>query len=298
MNVNDIAFPNLGIYLENVPKKISIGGFDIAFYGILIGIGMILGCLIAAKEIKNRGMDENVIWDLSIYVIFFSIVGARTYYVVMSWDLYKDNLLSIFNLRQGGLAIYGGVIAGAITVITYCRIKKISFLPYVDAIVMGLLTGQIIGRWGNFFNREVFGGYSDGLFAMRLPIDAIRSQADISSDIAAHIVEGTNYIQVHPTFLYEGIWNLMLLVIIFLYRKHKWFEGELFCIYGLGYGIGRFFIESIRTDQLYVPGTTVPVSMVVASVSAVVSLICIIVMRKKCPRTQYLVDKVESGGNK
>lgn len=292
MGVHDIAFPNLGIYLENVPKKITIGGFDIAFYGMIIGFGMILACFIAAKEIKNRGMDENVIWDLSLYVILFSIAGARVYYVATSWEKYKDNILSVFNLRQGGLAIYGGVIAGAVTIIVYCKRKKINFLPYIDAIVMGLLVGQIIGRWGNFFNREVFGRYTDGLFAMRLPIDAVRP-SDISGDIAAHIAEGTNYIQVHPTFLYEGMWNLALLLFIFFYRKHKRFEGEIFCIYGLGYGIGRFIIESIRTDQLFIPGTSIPISMVVAALSVVVSLAVIIVMRKKNMRVQYLVDSTK-----
>ncbi len=292
MGVNDIAFPNLGIYLEDIPRKITVGGFDIAFYGMIIGFGMILACFIAAREIRNRGMDENVIWDLSLYVIICSIAGARIYYVATSWEKYKDNLLSIFNLRQGGLAIYGGVIAGAITVIVYCRKKKISFLPYVDAIVMGLLTGQIIGRWGNFFNREAFGDYTDGLFAMRLPIDAVRA-SDISDNIAAHIVEGTNYIQVHPTFLYEGIWNLALLIFVILYRKHKRFEGEIFCIYALLYGAGRFVIESVRTDQLLIPGTAVPISMVVAAVSVLVSGVVIVVMKRKKIQVQYLVDNVK-----
>ncbi|NBH82925.1 prolipoprotein diacylglyceryl transferase [bacterium C-53] len=292
MGVNDIAFPNLGIYLEDIPRKITVGGFDVAFYGMIIGFGMILACFIAAREIRNRGMDENVIWDLSLYVIICSIAGARIYYVATSWEKYKDNLLSIFNLRQGGLAIYGGVIAGAITVIVYCRKKKISFLPYVDAIVMGLLTGQIIGRWGNFFNREAFGDYTDGLFAMRLPIDAVRA-SDISDNIAAHIVEGTNYIQVHPTFLYEGIWNLALLIFVILYRKHKRFEGEIFCIYALLYGAGRFVIESVRTDQLLIPGTAVPISMVVAAVSVLVSGVVIVVMKRKKIQVQYLVDNVK-----
>lgn len=292
MGVNDIAFPNLGIYLEDIPRKITVGGFDIAFYGMIIGFGMILACFIAAREIRNRGMDENVIWDLSLYVIICSIAGARIYYVATSWEKYKDNLLSIFNLRQGGLAIYGGVIAGAITVIVYCRKKKISFLPYVDAIVMGLLTGQIIGRWGNFFNREAFGDYTDGLFAMRLPIDAVRA-SDISDNIAAHIVEGTNYIQVHPTFLYEGIWNLALLIFVILYRKHKRFEGEIFCIYALLYGAGRFVIESVRTDQLLIPGTAIPISMVVAAVSVLVSGVVIVVMKRKKIQVQYLVDNVK-----
>lgn len=265
MEAMDIAFPNLGIYLHNMPKGFSIFGFEITLYGVLIGIGMLAGILLAAHQAKVAGQNPDIIWDFAIYAIVFSIVGARLYYVAFEWDVYKDDLLSIFNTRQGGLAIYGGVIAAFLTLFIYAKLKKQNPFWIMDACVPGLILGQAIGRWGNFTNREVFGEYTDNLFAMRLPIEAVRAR-DISENVASHIVEGTNYIQVHPTFLYESLWNVGVLVFLLLYRKHKKFEGELALYYLAGYGLGRAWIEGIRTDTLFIPGTTVPVSQVLAVV--------------------------------
>ena len=272
MDVMDIAFPHLGIYVNNVPKGFSIFGFQIALYGVIIGIGVMSGVLMAAYVAKKNGMDPDMVWDVAIYEIIFSIIGARIYYVVFEWDMYKDNLLGVFRLRNGGLAIYGAVIAAFLTMFIYTRIKKQSFLQLVDVCVPGLVLGQAIGRWGNFTNREVFGGYTDNLLAMRLPIDAVRSR-DITEGVAAHIIDGTNYIQVHPTFLYECLWNLVLLCLMLIYQKHKKFKGEIWFLYLGGYGLGRFWIEGIRTDQLYLTGTTIPVSQLVAVVCVAVAVV-------------------------
>ncbi len=283
MEAMDIAFPNLGIYLHNMPRGFSIFGFEITLYGVLIGIGMLAGILLAAHQAKVAGQNPDIIWDFAIYAIVFSIVGARLYYVAFEWDMYKDDLLSIFNTRQGGLAIYGGVIAAFLTLFIYARLKKQNPFWIMDACVPGLILGQAIGRWGNFTNREVFGEYTDNLFAMRLPIEAVRAR-DISENVASHIVEGTNYIQVHPTFLYESLWNVGTLVFLLLYRKHKKFEGELALYYLAGYGLGRAWIEGIRTDTLFIPGTTVPVSQVLAVVlfaGAVLADISIRLWRRK-----------------
>ena len=270
MDNMDIAFPNLGIYLRNVPKSFSIFGFRIALYGVIIAVGVLAGVLMAAEVARREKVDPDVIWDFAIYAIIFSIVGARVYYVVFSWDRYRDDLLSIFNLRNGGLAIYGAVIAAFLTLWIYCRLKKQSFLQLADICVPGLVLGQVIGRWGNFTNREVFGEYTDSLLAMRLPMQMVRA-GDISDTISAHIVEGTNYIQVHPTFLYESLWNLALLCLLLLYRKHKKFEGEQWLLYLGGYGIGRAWIEGIRTDTLFIPHTGFAVSQVLAVLLVVVS---------------------------
>ena len=278
MNVTDISFPNLGIYLENVPKNFSVFGFDIAFYGLIIGIGVMLGILLAAHDYKVMGRDPDIIWDFMIYAVIFAVIGARLYYVVFEWDKYKDNLLSILNIRQGGLAIYGGVIAGAATLFIYSRLKKQKALQIGDSGVLGLILGQAIGRWGNFMNREVFGGYTDNLFAMRLPIEAVRS-SDITEELAATIVEGTNYIQVHPTFLYESLWNLFILGIMLCYRKHKQFDGEIILLYLGGYGLGRFVIEGIRTDQLMIPGTEIAVSQLLSLCLVVFAMVTDIVVR-------------------
>ena len=282
----DIAFPNLGIYLNNVPKSIHVFGFEIAFYGIFIALAVLGGILMAAREAKKTGQNEDIYWDMAIYIMLFSIIGARIYYVIFSWDVYKDNLLSVFNLREGGLAIYGGVIAGFATAFIYAKIRKLSFLQLVDTAVLGLILGQVIGRWGNFTNREVFGGYTNNLLAMRLPIESIRSMADITEGIAAHIVEGTNYIQVHPTFLYESLWNLLLLFLILLYRRHKKFQGEVALLYFAGYGLGRIWIEGIRTDQLWLPGTTIAVSQVLAGVFIVAAVAADVFVRIRLKKKQ------------
>ncbi len=279
MNIN---FPNLHIYLEHVGKSIPIGNFKIAYYGMTLAFAMLMGYLLVLHEAKKSGQKEEDYIDLAIVAIICSLIGARIYYVIFAWDLYKDNLLQIFNVRQGGLAIYGGVIAAILTTFLFCKKRKLHFPLVCDTAGLGLITGQIIGRWGNFFNRECFGGYTDNLLAMQLPVNAVR-QNEITDSIAAHklVIDGIEYIQVHPTFLYESLWNLALLLFLLWYKQRKRFDGEVFLLYLCGYGIGRFWVESLRTDQLLLPGIDVPVSMVVACLMAVASAIWIVVMRRK-----------------
>ena len=276
-----INFPNLGIHLEHVGQKISIFGFDIAYYGIIIGAGILAGLLMAVHEAKRTKQNPETYYDLALYAVIFSIIGARLYYVIFSWDMYKDDLLSIFNLREGGLAIYGGVIAALIMVFVFSRVRKISFGLLVDTAGPGLILGQIIGRWGNFFNREAFGEYTNNLFAMQLPVDAVRV-SDITEKMREHIevIGGIEFIQVHPTFLYESVWNIGVLIVLLLWRKHKKFNGEICLMYLFGYGVGRFWIEGLRTDQLqFLDG--IAVSQVLAAVLVVVSLVLILIGRKK-----------------
>lgn len=282
MNMN-INFPHLNIYLEHVGNSFTIFGISIAYYGVIIAIGMLAGILMATYEAKRTGQNPEDYFDLAIVAIIFSIIGARAYYVIFSWDKYKDNLLNIFRLRQGGLAIYGGVIAAIITTLVFAKIKNLSFPKLADTAGLGLILGQIIGRWGNFFNREAFGGYTDGLLAMQIPVDAVRDSSDITAEMLEHIVKvgEISYIQVHPTFLYESLWNLAVLGILLIVRHHKKFEGEVFLLYLIGYGIGRFWIEALRTDQLLIPSTTIAVSQVLAAVLVVVSAVILLVSRRK-----------------
>lgn len=277
-----IEFPNLGIRLSSVGDHITVFGFDIAFYGIIIGIGILTGIFIAAAEAKRTGQDPEDYFDFAIYAVIFSIIGARIYYVVFSWDMYKDDLLSIFKLRQGGLAIYGGVIAAVITTFAYAKAKKMSAALNLDTAGLGLVAGQAIGRWGNFFNREAFGEYTDSLFAMRLPVSAVRS-SDITDLMREHMetVDGVPFIQVHPTFLYESMWCVGVLILLLLYRRHKKFNGEVFLFYLFGYGLGRLWIEGLRTDQLFIPGTRLPVSQVLAGTLVIVSAGIIVWKRKR-----------------
>lgn len=285
MNATDIAFPHLGIFLENVPKKFSVFGFDIAFYGLIIGIGVLLGICLAVHEAKVTGQNPDVYWDFAIYAVIFSVIGARLYYVVFSWDKYKDNLLSIFNTRNGGMAIYGAVIGAFLTLFVYTRIKKLNPFQMADTGVLGLILGQIIGRWGNFMNREAFGDYTDTLFAMRLPIEAVRSH-EITDKMWAHVTEDVNYIQVHPTFLYESMWNLMVLIFMLLYRKHKKFQGEICLLYLGGYGLGRFWIEGLRTDQLLLPGTELAVSRLLSLGMVILAIVADIVVRRRVKKRE------------
>ena len=277
-----IYFPNLGIFLENVGKNFNVFGFEIAFYGCTMATGIIVGYLMAAREAKRTGQNPDDYLDMLLYAVFFAIIGARLYYVIFKWDYYGKNLLQIFNLRQGGLAIYGGIIGAFTTVYFFAKKRKLSFAQMLDTACPGLAAGQVIGRWGNFFNREAFGGYTDGLFAMQLPVSAVRS-CDITEQMWENleVINGIEFIQVHPTFLYEGLWNVGVIIFLYLYRKHKKFQGELVLWYLVLYGVGRFWVESLRTDQLLIPGIGFPISQLLGAVMAVAGLIAIFVGHKK-----------------
>lgn len=278
----DLSFINLGITIEHLRNSISVFGFRIAFYGIIIGIGMLAGMAVAFSDARRRGQDPDMYLDFALYAIIFSIMGARAYYVIFDWANYKDDLLQIFNLRAGGLAIYGGVIAAVLTLIIFTRIRKQSFFSMADSCVLGLITGQIIGRWGNFFNCEAFGGFTDNLLAMRIKMSIVNPGMISRELIDKQIVEnGVAYIQVHPTFLYESLWNLCVLCFMLWYRKRKKFDGEMLWIYFLGYGLGRVWIESLRTDQLKLPGTTFAVSQLLSAVLVGVSAGVILYRRRK-----------------
>ncbi len=272
--MGSIRFPHLGITLPHVIKSVSIGGFEIACYGIVLAFAMVTGLLIAMRAAKATGQDPDAYFDLGLTAIVISVVCARIYYVVFSWDYYREHLSEIFNLRRGGLAIYGGVIGGVATVLVFAKIRKMGCLRALDTAALGLVWGQMVGRWGNFFNREAFGGYTDGLLAMQLPVNEVR-QSEITKLMRAHLqtIDGTTYIQVHPTFLYESLWNLgvFLILLCLTVRVRKRFEGMVFLNYLFLYGLGRLWIEGLRTDQLLLPGTKLAVSQVLSGVLVALS---------------------------
>lgn len=278
----EINFPNLGIYLDHVGKNISIFGFSIAYYGIVIVTGMVIAIWIAQREAKRTGQNPEQYLDLAMIGIAAGILGARIYYVIFAWDYYKDDLLSIFNIRQGGLAIYGGIIGACIAVVIYSRKKKQNFSLLMDTASMSIVFGQIMGRWGNFFNREAFGDYTNNLFAMQLPVSAVRAN-EITQKMWDHVVtvNGVEYIQVHPTFLYESLWNVGVLLFLFWFRKRKKFNGEVFLMYLIGYGLGRIWIEGLRTDQLLLPVVGLPVSQLLSGCLVVGCTILVVWKRKK-----------------
>ena len=268
----DIRFPHMGIEIENLGKSISIGDFSIAYYGIIISLGMLCGYLMAVFQAKRTGQDKEMYLDLALWDIVFAVIGARLYYVIFSWDYYSQNPGEILNIRGGGLAIYGGVIAGVITTFVFSKIRQVPFLRLADTACTGLLVGQIMGRWGNFFNREAFGGYTDSLFAMQIRMSDVNTSY-ITDELYNNVVSynGIDYIQVHPAFLYESVWNICVLAVILVFTKHRKYDGQLFLIYLLGYSAGRVWIEGLLPDQLVLFGTGIAVSQLLSGILAVIA---------------------------
>ena len=268
----DIWFPYLGIEIEKLSRvAFTVLGKEVYWYGIFIGLGVILGLLTAMWEAKRTKQNPDLYVDFLIYALLFAIIGARLYYVLFSWEYYAANPTKIFAIREGGLAIYGGIIGAVLTAVVYCKKKNVDFWLLADTACPSIALGQLIGRWGNFFNREAFGGFTEGIFAMRLPLQHVRA-GDVSPQIMEHIMEfgGVDYIQVHPTFLYESLWNLCLFLLLIVYRPKKKFAGQIMGLYFLGYALGRVWIEGLRTDQLQVGGFAVSqllsAGLIVASV--------------------------------
>ena len=274
-----IRFPHLDIALHHVIKTVSIGDLDIACYGMVLAAAMVTGLLLVMKAADKTGQKGDDYFDLGMVAIVVSVICARIYYVVFSWDYYREHLSEIVNLREGGLAIYGGVIGGVLTVAVFCHVRKMHFWKTLDTAVLGLVWGQALGRWGNFFNREAFGGYTDNLFAMQLPVSDVRTY-EVTQEMWQHAVtiDGVEYIQVHPTFLYEFVWNLMVLgILLYLtFRAAKAYEGQVFLSYLLLYGTGRFWIEGLRTDQLLLPGTVIPVSKLLSGILVIAAGSCLL----------------------
>ena len=273
MGVDSILFEHLGIRLSHVGQSVSVFGFEIAYYGMVITLGMVIAWLFIFYDAKRTNQSSDDYLDVIIWGMICGVLGARAYYVIFSWSEYKDNLLSILMIRQGGLAIYGGIIGGLIGVIIVCRVKKMRLLQVLDTAVLGLLIGQIFGRWGNFFNREAFGGYSDGLLSMQIPVDAVRDSSDITTEMMEHLlnIDGISFVSVHPTFLYESLWNLGVFLFLFFLRRKKLFTGEIWFFYLMLYGLGRFWIEALRTDQLKLIGVDIAVSQLLSAVLVIAS---------------------------
>lgn len=297
----DIRFPNLGLVLHNIKDSISVFGFEIKFYGIIIAFGFLFAYFVISKEAKRTGQNDELYLDLILWLIVPAILGARIYYILFRWSDYfqkgkgfVQTLKDVINIRNGGLAIYGGVIAGVAVAILFAKKKKVSFALLADTATMGLLLGQIMGRWGNFFNREAFGDYTDSLFAMSIPTDYFGSSIGglvnsgvITLEMAEHVsmYDGMYWITVHPTFLYESLWNLALLIFILIYRKHKKFDGELGLMYLWGYGLGRVWIEGLRTDSLMLPFAGIRVSQLLAAVCVLAASVILVKKRLDYAKT-------------
>ncbi len=254
-----VSFPGLGVGPFSIKNSFKFFGLTIHWYGVLIALGLVLAYLFATKKAKKRGISQDALLDVVLWGLPSAVVCARLYYVAFSWDNYKDNLFDILKIWGGGIAIYGAIIGACVSTLIYCRVKKISFKSVFDVGAFGLLIGQIVGRWGNFINAEAYGSLTEtALFRMKL------------------VEKG---ITVHPTFLYESFFNLLLFIFLNFYEKHQKFDGELFLVYISGYGLGRFFIEGMRADSLMLG--PVRVSQILALVCACVGIGLIIAGRIK-----------------
>ena len=257
--MNLVQFPGLGLSFELNRVAFSIGGFSIYWYGVCIAVGLCLALVFAFRHSIEFGVDPDGMVDVILIGIVLGIVSARAYYVAMAPFKY-ESIWEMIAIRDGGLAIYGGVIAVVIVAIILCRSRHIKLGAMMDLVVMGLLIGQAIGRWGNFLNREAFGAETTLPWRMQL------------TTTAGELVE------VHPTFLYESLWNLIgLLLIVFVVSKARRFDGENTCFYFLWYGVGRFWIEGLRTDSLYlfnwtIAGQPIRVSQVLSLVLMIAAL--------------------------
>lgn len=276
-----IRFPGAGLVLPYIVKTVRLFGMDISCYGILIAMGMILAMAFVILEAKRSHENPNHYLDTMILGLIFGVLGARIYYVAFYWNLYKADLKKILDIRSGGLGFYGGLLGGVLALLIVSNVcKGASFWKMADNLSLGLLAGQFIGRWGDFFNRSSFGEYTDWPVAMQLPLNAVHS-SEVTGLMRENLIQidGSSFIQVHPTFLYESVWCLLLLFILLVRRRYRLFDGEIFFRYLAGYGFGRACIEYLRTDKMLVPGTDLPVNMIVSIVLAAAGIIVLILRR-------------------
>lgn len=248
------------------PIAFSVFGIDIRWYGILIASAMLIGTLLAIRESRRVNFDENYLLDIILISVPAAIIGARLYYVVFEWSFYKDNLADIFNIRSGGLAIHGGVIAAVIAAIIYTRTKRISFFKVADICAPSIILGQAIGRWGNFMNQEAYGGPVSKEFISKFP-KFIQEQM---------LINGVYY---QPTFLYESLWNLLVFAILIIYRRKKKADGTVFFLYIILYSFGRFFIEGLRTDSLM--AGPFRVAQVISVILIITGILGIVMVKRK-----------------
>ena len=249
----NISFPSLGIDI-NPERAFSIGSLTVHMYGIIIGLGLLLAAMYAMRRSKEFGVTEDHILDGVLWVTPFAVVCARIYYCIFQWEIYAADPISVLYIWKGGIAIYGGVLGAVAGIIVFCRIKKISLGAALDLVSLGFLIGQSIGRWGNFFNREAFGAETESFLRMGL-LDSF------NGTVTYH----------HPTFLYESVWNAVGFVILHFLSKKREYDGQIALGYVVWYGLGRAFIEGLRTDSLYIPGTALRVSQVLAAGYALLS---------------------------
>lgn len=286
-DLNEIQFPKLGWTFRIDPTAFKIGSLEVQWYGLIITLGLILAFIYCFPKMKRFGLDSDRTIDAVLGGIIGGLVGARLYYVIFNWDQYKDDLKSIFNTREGGLAIYGGIIGALAVGLLICKIRKVKMLPMLDITCIGFLIGQGVGRWGNFVNQEAFGGKTDSFLGMtggRIQEYIFENSASLGGSLTA---EGSGIMNlelypVHPCFLYESVWCLLGFVLLAFWSKRRKYDGQLLLMYMAWYGAERFFVEGLRSDSLYIG--SIRVSQALSALIFVVSVILQIVMFSRIRR--------------
>lgn len=277
-----LSFPGLGLELQMDRVAFNLFGYPIYWYGVIIAVAFLLGALYVMKRVKCFGLDADRVMDVVLGGVLLGIVGARLYYVLFSWDTYRDAPLRIFDIRSGGIAIYGGIIGALIGAMLLCKWRKVKLLPVLDLATAALFLGQAIGRWGNFVNAEAFGSNTTAPWGMTSPSVAWYLQEHMS-DLAAIGVVVDPSMPVHPTFFYESIWCLLGFGFLCWYTSRRRFDGEMALIYMGWYGLGRFFIEGLRTDSLLLGA--VRISQIVALLCVIASVLILMSIRSKIRRS-------------
>lgn len=274
----NISFPNVKLDIAYLPKSFQIFGFEITMYGIVLAIALMIGTAVVVLEAKRRHQSPNKYLGIIIVALIGGVIGARLYYVLQYLGYYKNHPQEIYNVFGGGFALYGAIFVAAIFVYVYCIPAKIRFGTALDTLTPGILMAQAIGVWGNLFNREAFGEYTNSILAMRIPIADVRPQ-EVTELMRQNVVmvEDVSYIQAHPLFLYECIWCLILMLIILGISRKRHFAGEQFLKYLVGYSLARGIMEWFRTDRVSLYGTKFSLTLLVSAVVFVVSLIVLIV---------------------
>ena len=281
--INHVQFPNLGIEVTINRVAFSVFGFDIYWYGVIFAFTIIRGASVAIYLGKKLGINDDDFIDIIMLGTVFGIIGARAYYVAFAPFEY-ETLWDMINLRDGGIGIYGGLIAGLVSGWFLCKWKKINFFDAADCIFTGFLFGQTFGRWANFMNQEAFGTNTDGLFGM-ISESTTRYLARVAPSLAQQGITVDPNMPVHPTFLYESVWCAIGFIILYRHFKNRKFRGEMLCMSGAWYGFGRFFIEGLRTDSLATNGG-LRTSQIIAVVTVAAAMIFIVFNYMKINKKQ------------
>ena len=283
MKYTTISFPGLGLEFDP-GRTIELGPLTIHYYGLIIATGLVLAAMYGMRRAKEFGATEDHVLDGVLWITPIAIVCARIYYCVFSWEMYADNPIEVFYIWEGGIAIYGGVLGAIVGMYAFSRIKKLNFFAVLDLVMLCFLIGQSIGRWGNFFNREAFGGETDSFLRMGL----FNTRTD-------------SWEYHHPTFLYESVWNAIGFVVLHFLSRRRKYDGQVALGYAAWYGLGRAFIEGLRTDSLYITGTNIRVSQLLAAISCGAAVFVLVwqAMKPHDPEKLFVnqVNKTEGGEN-